>query len=158
MASDVTKDTEPGQLGLNPEATLRLRQWRWGRLPTYNGFVHEERVRGWQLVHLLINQGVLPPPTVCSISGSRYQVAYHSEDYYGWDPYPVSRPIHLCLHSRFRDPDSWLRVVDRYARTGEEWFARLSMVPIDLAGERRRQFGEGIENVFVRFPARETSS
>lgn len=37
-----------------------------------------------------------------------------------------------------------------YARTGDEWFARLSTTPIDLAAQLRAQHGDEIRNVFDR--------
>lgn len=130
-----------------------LRQWLWRELPIYNGFVHAERVRGWQLVNLLVQLGAIANPSLCSISGAVEGLGFHSENYYTpWQPYTLARPIHLALHRRFKRPDAWLEIVDRYAVTGEEWFARLSLEPIDLASELRREQGTAIADIFARAP------
>jgi hypothetical protein len=128
-----------------------LRKWPWGTLPVYNGFTHEERVRGWQLVMFLIDNGLLEKPTVCCISGRMDRVSLHSEDYYDWHPYALTQSIHLALHQRFRSPDRWHAIVDQYAVTGEEWFARLSLNPVDLASQLRAEHGNQIADVFMRF-------
>jgi len=130
----------------------RLRKWPWGVLPVYNGFAHVERVRGWQLVSFLMDVGQMPKASVCCISGRTDRVQYHSEDYYDWHPYALNQSIHLTLHQRFKSPERWRRIVDQYAVTGEEWFARLPMAPVDLAGQLRAQHGDQIEDIFNRVP------
>ncbi|MGG7577606.1 hypothetical protein [Rhizobium sp. Nf11,1] len=129
-----------------------LRRWEWGELPSYNGFVHQERVRGWQLLHLLIDNGWAQRGATCCISGQTTQLRLHSENYYDWHPYTLAHSIHLVLHARFRQPVAWRRIVDRYAVTGEEWFARLSLVPVELAGELRAKHGPQIADIFARAP------
>ncbi|TIR25973.1 MAG: hypothetical protein E5X34_07340 [Mesorhizobium sp.] len=130
-----------------------LPEWKWPRMPLYNGFTHEERVRGWQLIHHFIASGWLAKPERCSISGSTENLQMHCEDYYSpWSPYPISRQIHMTLHRRFREPDAWKRIVERYAVTGEEWFYVLAMEPIDLAATLRAQYGAQIADVFRRAP------
>lgn len=116
----------------------------------YNGFGHAERVRGWQLVSLLVDLGQIARPYRCSISGVDYGVHLHLEDYYSWTPLPISRPLHLALHQRFKSPERWLRVVRAYSTTGDEWFANLPLQPRDLASELRAQYGDGISDVFAR--------
>ena len=110
-----------------------LRQWRWGRLPVYNGFTHEERVRGWQRIWWLVDTGQLPRPAVCCISGSTKQVAYHSENYFSDDVYPLCQEVHFALHQRFNRPVPWLEILRRYSVTGNEWFALVEMRPVDVA-------------------------
>ncbi|WP_156932699.1 hypothetical protein [Rhizobium sp. IBUN] len=129
-----------------------LRQWKWGVLPRYNGFEHDERVRGWQLVRWFEDNGWLSPAATCCISGSSERVSRHSEDYSRLAPYPLCQSVHLALHRRFKHPDAWRRIVSRYSLTGEEWFARLSLVPIDLAGELRAKHGPEIADIFARAP------
>lgn len=129
-----------------------LRRWPWGILPVYNGFTHEERVRGWQLVSWRIDNGWMPKASTCCISGSMERVQYHSEDYYGWAPYALNQQIHFALHQRFNRPKRWLEIVERYAVTGEEWFARVSLEPIDLAADLRAEHGDGITDIFTRVP------
>ncbi|MEP9374412.1 hypothetical protein [Mesorhizobium sp. KR1-2] len=125
-----------------------LRKWPWGALPVYNGFTHEERVRGWQLVMFLIDNRLMAKPTVCCISGRTDRVQLHSESYYHWHPHALTQSIHLALHQRFRSPDRWRAIVAQYAVTGDEWFARLSLTPVDLAGQLRAKYGLQITDVF----------
>ncbi|MBB3147742.1 hypothetical protein FHS21_004174 [Phyllobacterium trifolii] len=130
-----------------------FRQWRWQRLPIYNGFTHEERVKGWQLHWHLIDIGYLVPPSVCSVSGSTQNVQYHSENYYEpWNPYPICRTLHLALHKRFSRPEDWKAIVQRYVLTGEEWFAKLAAEPTDLAAHLRSLHGDAVANVLDRLP------
>jgi hypothetical protein len=131
---------------------VRLRQWRWKELPTYNGFVHPERVRGWQLINLLVDVGQIDKPHQCAISGTTEGLGFHSECYYSWEPYVLCQPVHMALHRRFQKPDEWRRVVDQYAVSGDEWFATLSLTPVDLAGDLRRLHGEGVADIFARAP------
>lgn len=128
-----------------------LPEWKWGRMPVYNGFWHEERVKGWQCITWLIRTGQMSPPSRCSISGAPDHLHYHCENYYSpWIAFPISRPIHLALHRRFIHPEQWEAICQKYARTGDEWFARLSPTPIDLAEQLRLVHGDGIRDVFVR--------
>lgn len=127
-----------------------LRKWPWATLPVYNGFTHEERVRGWQLLMFMLDNRLLEKPTVCCISGRRDRVQMHSESYYDWHTYPLNQSIHLALHNRFRSPDRWRAIVAQYTVTGDEWFARLSVTPIDLAGQLRAEQGPEIADIFRR--------
>ena len=130
--------------------TVRLRPWKWGTLPVYNGFTHIERVRGWQAIWWMIDSGRLEKPTVCSISGTLDRVSMHSENYYEAAPYGINQNLHMALHQRFKKPDNWRRIVDQHDMTGEEWFAKLSLEPVDLASHLRQEHGEGIADVFRR--------
>jgi hypothetical protein len=127
-----------------------LRKWHWGTLPAYNGFTHEERVRGWQLIMFLVDNGLLAKPTVCCVSGRTDRVQLHSESYYHWQPYALNQSIHLALHRRFNAPGNWRAIVRQYAVTGEEWFARLSLTPVELAGELRAKHGPEIADILGR--------
>lgn len=129
-----------------------LRTWRWDPTPTYNGFIFEERVRGWQLIHFLLDNGWAERGATCCISGQTTQLRLHSENYYDWRPFTLTHSLHMVLHKRFKEPDGWQRIVERYAVTGNEWFARLSLVPVDLAGELRARHGPQIANIFDRAP------
>lgn len=130
--------------------TPKLRPWRWGTLPVYNGFTHHERVMGWQVIWWMIDAGKLEKPTACSISGRKDRIQLHSESYYDWAPYGINQSLHMALHQRFKKPDNWLRIVDEHAKTGEEWFAKLSLEPIDLAGQLRREHGPDIVDIVKR--------
>ena len=141
-----------GNTGSGTGDLVRLRRWQWKDLPTYNGFVHAERVRGWQLVNLLVELGQIDKPRQCAISGATEGLQLHSECYYSWSPYVVCQPIHMALHRRFRKPDEWGRIVERYAVSGAEWFATLSVTPVDLAGNLRRLHGDGVADIFARAP------
>ncbi|RWX69625.1 hypothetical protein EN780_05745 [Mesorhizobium sp. M4B.F.Ca.ET.089.01.1.1] len=128
-----------------------LPEWKWPRMPVYNGFTHEERVRGWQLIHHFIDNGWLAKAKRCSISGSTENIQAHCENYYSpWSPYPVSRSIHMVLHRRFRQPNPWKRILEMYTVTGQEWFSNLSLEPIDLAAILRAKHGPGIADVFCK--------
>jgi hypothetical protein len=127
-----------------------LRKWRWRTLPTYNGFTHEERVRGWQLLMFLTDNGLLQRPTVCCISGRRDRLQLHSENYFDWRAYALNQSIHMALHQRFRRPDRWRAIVEQYAITGEEWFARLTLTPLNVAGQLRAKHGDEIADIFRR--------
>lgn len=131
---------------------IGLRKWRWRELSPYNGFTHEERVRGWQRIMFLMDNGLLPKPTVCCVSGRTDNIVLHSENYYVLAPYAVTQSIHLALHRRFRSPEKWRAIVGRYAVTGEEWFARLPLVPVDLAGHLRALHGPEVACMSDRLP------
>ena len=138
-------------VGTNP--MVRLRQWEWKELPTYNGFAHAERVRGWQLVNLLVELGQIDEPRQCAISGTTEGIiSHHSECYYSWAPYALAQPIHFALHRRFKQPEPWLQLVERYAETGDEWWANLAMVPVDIASQRRTADGDRVADIFTRAP------
>jgi len=134
-----------------------FRQWKWGILPSYNGFTHEERVHVWQLQSWFCDNGWMAKPKVCSISGRTDRVAWHSENYFGWpkSTFSVQQGIHLSLHARYKNPHAWLKIVSQYAVTGDEWFARLPMVRVDIAGPLRAAYGPQISNIFARAPVPE---
>ncbi len=129
---------------------IKLREWSkdWNRLQVYNGFTHEERVKGWQLTWYLRDVGVLPKfPTECSICGSHDKVNYHNEDYYSPDAVvAVCQRCHFKIHKRFNEPDPFSKLVQEHAVGDKQggWFSQLTLTPIDLAGELRTQFGEEI--------------
>jgi hypothetical protein len=133
--------------------TKALRQWKWGILPTYNGFTHDERVIGWQAMWWMIDKGQLMRPTTCSISGLAARIQMHSENYYDADPLGINQSIHMALHQRFKRPDAWLRIVNRFSVTGDEWFATLSLEQVDIAADLRSRHGDGITNLLGRLRA-----
>lgn len=134
-----------------------LRQWRWGILPIYNGFSHETRVHVWQLQSWFTDNGWWQKPAVCSITGRTDHVAWHSENYFDWphSTFPIQQGVHLTLHRRFRNPAAWRGIVARYSVTGDEWFANLPLVPMDLAGALRAKYGPEIADIFSRAPVPE---
>lgn len=132
-------------------APTNLRPWKWPRMPIYNGFTHEERVKGWQCLCWLIDNNLLPKPTRCVISGATDRLQYHCEDYYHpWTAVPLTQPIHLALHRRFTRPAAWQAVVDRYSVSGDEWFASLSLHLVDIAAQLRKVHGNQVRDVFAR--------
>jgi hypothetical protein len=137
-----------------PMKPMREPYWPWKPLKPYNGFTHEDRVRVGQLQHWFMDNGWMDRPEVCTISGGREDVQYHSEDYYHWSSstYGVARPLHLALHARFWRPAAWADIVRRYSVWGDEWFARLSLEPVDLAGQLRQHHGPGLIDVFAHAP------
>jgi hypothetical protein len=133
-------------------AVKPLRQWRWGTLSSYNGFCHAERVRGWQLISWLGDNGWSHQSDLCCISGQSGKPSLHSENYYSWTPYTLDHSIHMALHRRFKQPAPWLRIVDKFSTTGAEWFARLPMTPDDIAAPLRAKYGPEIMDIFNRVP------
>lgn len=98
----------------------------------------------------MIDKAQIEKPATCAITGRTGSVSLHSENYYDWAPIGVCHDVHLALHRRFRKPHDWQRIVGKYAVTGEEWFAKLSSKPIDLAAQLRNLHGAGISDVFAR--------
>jgi hypothetical protein len=126
------------------ERAVSVPTWQWKRLPTYNGFTHEDRVRAWQLTGWMMKTGRMPRPERCSVSGSTLELQYHAEDYYRpWTAYPISKPIHLALHRRFSRPDRWLAIRDEYGSDINAWFLQLRLAPYDLAANLRATMGDG---------------
>lgn len=74
----------------------------------------------------------------------------HSENYYQAAPYGINQSLHMALHQRFKKPDNWRSIVDEHATSGEEWFAKLALAPVDLAGQLREAHGDGIADIFAR--------
>jgi hypothetical protein len=160
---------------------LFLRQWHWPPPRWYNGFSPQERVRGWQALWWLIDNGHIPHPDICSITGQKRRepgenqrassnlagqqggettaFAYHNENYYApFELYPISREAHRLLHRRFYDPKPWQALVEEHSRTGEEWFALLKPYPIDLASELRERHGAGITDILKTAIAKVTGA
>lgn len=128
-----------------------LRQWTWHRMPDYNGFSHEERVKGWQYLCWLIDHNMLPKPRKCVISGATDRLQCHLENYYDpWTAVALTQPIHFALHRRFTRPSEWQAIVDRYAVSGEEWFALLAPHPVDIAAQLRKMHGDQVRDVFAQ--------
>lgn len=81
---------------------LSLPIWGWPPLRTYNGFTHEQRVRGWQAEKLAIKLGLLPDPSTLACYKCRAThptpIGYHAEDYNSLERFPVCRPCHMVIH------------------------------------------------------------
>lgn len=107
------------------------------RLPPYNGFSHEERVATNPVQREAARRGEFQFPYTCSICGfsdplnirTTGYIFAHLEDY--------RRPLecllcckrcHAALHARFREPERWLKIVEKNLRDGA-WFAKLTMDP-----------------------------
>lgn len=103
-----------------------LSHWKWPPLKTYNGFTHEQRVKGWQAVKLAVQLGLIPHPSSleCSICGGTYKMGYHSEDYSVVAPHAVCLRCHRLIHQRYKMPVEWGAHVARYQREGA-WFSAL---------------------------------
>lgn len=105
------------------------------RLPTYNGFSHEERVATNPVQRAAAQRGEFRFPDTCSICGfsdppnirtSGYIFA-HLEDYRRpLECLPCCKRCHAALHARFLEPQRWLTLVARHAGGGE-WFTKLTM-------------------------------
>jgi hypothetical protein len=122
-------------------------------MPPYNGFTHEERALGGQIIRFLVDNGWMAPAEVCSISGARSSVHYHCENYYEpWDAHPICRQFHLALHRRFRQPAAWVSIVAQYSRGQACWYSALPKTPYDLAARLRVERGDEIRDVRRRVP------
>lgn len=105
------------------EATLaagtRLPRWGWPKPAPYNGASGDERIAGWQYLHIAVANGWMFRPTCCSLCPGTERLHMHTENYFR--PLvvrPVCQRCHFCLHRRFRHPASWLALVDT---TSAEW-------------------------------------
>lgn len=128
-----------------PRAPKSFLTWRWPRMQLYNGFTHEERVENWQIGRWLIAAGCIIVPRHCSICGRTEKVGLHSEDYYAVLRSPTAcAGCHSVLHRRFSRPDAWAALVARHRRSGDEWFALVSLEGFDLAEYIRTTRGESI--------------
>jgi hypothetical protein len=118
-----------------PGAAVKLREWRWPPLRSYNGFSGEQRVRIWQLLCWAQDVGALPTPAWCSICDSGSHVGFHCESYADpWTPIPLCQACHMAVHRRFSAPGAWERFQDQHRRAGvTPWFELLPAVPIDVA-------------------------
>ena len=111
------------------------------RLPTYNGFTHEQRVATLPIQKAAATSGAWTHPTRCSICGlsdpstprGRGYIFAHLEDYdRPLRVHPACRSCHAALHARFRDPARWLAVSGRHGHAGS-WFRLLTMNPANQA-------------------------
>ena len=107
------------------------------RLPTYNGFTHEQRVATLPIQKAAAVSGSWLHPARCSICGfsdpsdprGRGYIFAHLEDYdRPLRVHPACRPCHAALHARFNDPSRWLNVSARHGYAGS-WFRLLTMDP-----------------------------
>lgn len=117
-------------LALATERGLNPPEWKWKPLKTYNGFTHEQRVVGWQAMHLAIRMKLIEPASAyaCEICRATPPVTlqYHSEDYCNLAEHVLCQHCHKLLHQRHRYPEKWCKLVTRYAK-GDEWYASLAM-------------------------------
>lgn len=114
---------------------FETRRTRSYRLPTYNGFTHEERIATLPIQKAAVVSGAWMPPMRCSICGfsdpgdprGRGYIFAHLEDYdRPLRAHPACRPCHAALHARFDDAARWLAVSARYGHAGS-WFRLLTM-------------------------------
>ncbi len=143
---------------------VNLRKWRYPLTKEYNGFTPIERIRGWQVTRWLVDTSQIPDPKSqtcqCSICGEPKASGYHNEDYYQpWTAVRICKSCHYHTHTRFRRPGALETLRERAGkRIGAEWVLALSTEKIDLAGDRRVEFGEEIRQFPslisspVRFP------
>jgi len=109
---------------------LVAKRWCGSRLISYNGYIHEERVRKWQALDLAIRMGLEQPAALasCAVCGAQPSpvIAYHSEDFGSMSGhYPVCRSCHTRIHNRFRNPERWNEFLATVG-VGSKWFEQLS--------------------------------
>jgi hypothetical protein len=123
--------TIDGIFDLAANKGLTPRSWVWKPLQTYNGFIHVQRVRKWQAIHLGIQLGLILPADnfLCDICGARSTEAltsYHSEDYASMTGhYPLCKSCHTRVHGRFGNRAAWLAFICKYGN-GTKWFELLT--------------------------------
>jgi hypothetical protein len=127
----------------------QLRQWKWPEMRPYLGFSHVERVRLWQFQWWMITVGAQQTNKVCNICGKfDYKTVFHSENYYDYATcVPLCHSCHMALHRRGLGR-KWDDIVQKYTRTGDEWFANLLPMSFDMAGYMRDTFGEHVTDLF----------
>lgn len=115
---------------------------RWPLNRNYLGFTGQDRRRGYQLAKWLEGLGCRPLRGPCEICGAQ-QSAWHSENYLDIrSARAVCRECHFLLHRRRTLPSQWQKRVERYARTGDEWYVLTPLDPdTDFAGYLRFRFG-----------------
>lgn len=136
-----------------PRAT---KKWSWDEMRPYNGFVHAERVRLWQLTWALVDQGVIRPARTCDICGSGNRVTFHAEDYYNpFTQVPICAECHKALHRRTYQPAAWVNILNyRTEAPGiRRWYHALPMdrEPDVAAFQRARYPGRDLSD-FARSP------
>lgn len=97
------------------DAGLTAPEWQWKALKPYNGFSHEERVKGWQASKLAVKMGLLAEAQSlkCEVCGaeSPTPLAYHSEDYSKLAHHVVCKSCHFQIHKGTISVKSLLSVV-----------------------------------------------
>lgn len=115
---------------------LRLPRWGWATPGPYNGATGAERVLGWQKLVTACRAGWLPWPHECSICGRDRNLHQHSENYFR--PLVVEavcRSCHFRVHDRFKRPEPWQELVDRY-RLRCAWVASIGVIELSRAQAR----------------------
>ena len=105
----------------------RLPRWGWPIPPSYNGATGQERIAGWQRLHLAQDQGWIPRPISCSICYCAIRLHAHTENYFR--PLlvqPICQRCHFCLHRRFRSRDPWLALLVR-APPSADWARKIGL-------------------------------
>lgn len=100
----------------------------------YNGFTMEERRSANPLLRAARAEGLLNPPTTCSVCNIRQsavgpiRMEWHLEDYRDYlRPYSICHGCHWALHARFERPHRWARLIAQ--RSANSWVHKLSMDP-----------------------------
>ena len=132
---------------------IKFREWNpdWAIMKPYNGFTHEERVKGWKLTWWLRDNGLLTKnPDRCSICDSTQEVNHHNENYYTPESVvAICKPCHFILHKRFREPEPFLHLTKQYGvgNKVEAWFTKLSVEVFDLAARLRAELGPDVTDL-----------
>ncbi len=108
-------------------AGARLPRWGWPLPGPYNGATGQERVAGWQLVHLAELLGWLVRPRSCSVCQDSRRLHLHTENYFRpMCVRTVCQTCHFCLHRRFRSPGRWLAMAAGAPASGD-WARRIAL-------------------------------
>ena len=116
---------------------VKLKQWNYPPPKYYLGFNPAQRIFAWQILWWLRDEGIVAPrmPSHCSICNSTKSVNYHNEDYFQIlaELHAVCQKCHFAIHRRFHCPDAWLKLVEQYSSSPDDWFAKLKLEPWDKA-------------------------
>lgn len=107
------------------EAGCALPRWGWPIPGPYQGASGNERVRGWQKLHIAHRLGLLAWPTACTICRHNHHIGLHAEIYFRvFTSKPICRSCHFHVHRRFMRPDEW-RLSLRQFPNADDWVRQL---------------------------------
>lgn len=130
----------------------KLKKWNYPKPSYYLGFTPDERILGWQILWGLRDAGtIIRMPESCCICSSTKSINYHNENYYQIteELYSLCQGCHFRLHRRFRSPESWREIVEKYGveEKADAWFTKLNIESWDKAQYLRDKHGEDIKNI-----------
>lgn len=115
----------------------------------YNGFTMAERRVVNPLFRAALARGFLDAPQTCSICGimqsavAPIRMEWHLEDYRHYlRPYAICHSCHWTLHSRFKHPRRWARLIARHSDVN--WVQNLTMDPLSKSRPFDETYPDGV--------------